>query len=527
MMNEKKNIDRLFQEKFKNFEVTPDEVVWEKIKNRQNQRKKRVLLLLPFKYSVAGVAALLAIIFTIGYFSRNTDPVEDIVVEDITIPTTEENASPTNDVKKSNQEEIIVTSNKKEVEKPTSGDHNDQNQTNHNNITTVPKIFDNIQKATVETSNKAPESVVDKTQKTRNQETVIANNSIKQEGKPNNSINQKKNDVIISNAAIDKKIATQQNPEGEEQEKKNKFLEQPIQTNKEKHSGVAKNNATNDQNSKNVEETSENINSSEDSNKKSIFDAINQEEEAVAEQEKTNKKWNVSPNVAPVYYNSFGSGSSIDAQFADNSKNGQVNLSYGIQVAYNLNQRLSIRSGVSKVDLSYSTQDIGFSPSSLVSQNLQSIDYNSNAEAILVSDIGSNENGLAVSDINRDAIQSQNEGLLNQRIGYIEVPLEMKYALVNKKLGVNMIGGVSTLFLQDNEVSVEAGDFETTIGEANNLNEVSFTGNIGIGIDYKLSDQFQVNLEPIFKYQFNGFSGNTENFRPYYFGVYTGVSIKF
>lgn len=205
-------------------------------------------------------------------------------------------------------------------------------------------------------------------------------------------------------------------------------------------------------------------------------------------------------------------------------------MSYGVHVSYVINKRFSVRSGVNKVDLSYNTEGVGFSPSA-VGQNLENVSYNSTAGAILISDIGNVRNtdvGSESLDINRNAIeQKQNAGLLNQSIAYLEVPLEMKYALVNKKIGVNMIGGISTLFLQDNEISIEAGDFETPIGEASNLNDVSFSGNIGLGVDYKISDQFEINLEPIFKYQFNAFNDNANNFKPYYFGVYTGVSIKF
>ncbi len=525
-MKEKKNIDRLFQEKFKDFEVAPEEAVWEKIRARQQQKKKRGLLL-PFWYRAAGVAAMLAIIAGIGYFSRNSDPIEDIVLEDATTQDTKETSSPS-DINQSEKEDIMVSSNQKEVEKSSSENHKDQNQSNHSTITNVPKIVDNIQKATANASEPKPEAVTNKNPKTNYSQTEIANNSTEKNSKPNEISNKKEDDLLLKQKQTDNAITHQKSGE-KNPEEKDVLLEPTTQTSDSKETVIAQSYNTNkNSNNRANDDLNDKTIVPEDQNKKSIFDAISQEEEAIVQEETTDKKWNVSPNIAPVYYNSIGNGSPIDPQFADNGKNGQVNLSYGVQIAYKVNDKLSIRSGVNKVDLSYNTQDIGFSPSSIVSQNLQSINYSPNAQDILVSDIGSNRSDFAAQDFNREAInQTQNEGLLNQRIGYIEVPLEMKYALVNKKLGVNMIGGVSTLFLQDNEVSIEAGDFETSIGEANNLNNVSFTGNIGMGFDYKLSDQFQLNLEPIFKYQFNGFSGNTENFRPYYFGVYTGVSIKF
>jgi len=132
------------------------------------------------------------------------------------------------------------------------------------------------------------------------------------------------------------------------------------------------------------------------------------------------------------------------------------------------------------------------------------------------------------SEINGEVlVKSQNPGLLNHSIGYIEVPLELKYALIDSKIGIHMIGGVSTLFLEDDNVTIIAGNFRNeNVAREETVNDISFSGNVGIGFDYKLSDQFQINLEPIFKYQFNGFKENAENFKPYYFGIYTGISFR-
>jgi hypothetical protein len=116
---------------------------------------------------------------------------------------------------------------------------------------------------------------------------------------------------------------------------------------------------------------------------------------------------------------------------------------------------------------------------------------------------------------------------LSQRIQYYEVPLELKYALLNKKVGIHFIGGMSTLFLGTNEVSVQAGSVDEVIGEANNLNSVSFSTNVGLGFDYKLSKKFTFNLEPMFKYQLNTYTDSSVDFRPYTLGVYTGLSFKF
>lgn len=83
------------------------------------------------------------------------------------------------------------------------------------------------------------------------------------------------------------------------------------------------------------------------------------------------------------------------------------------------------------------------------------------------------------------------------------------------------------MFLGNNDVSVAAGDFSSSLGEANNLSSVSFTTNIGLGVDYKISEKFKFNVEPMFKYQLNPYSDSSVDFQPYYIGVYTGLSYKF
>ena len=105
----------------------------------------------------------------------------------------------------------------------------------------------------------------------------------------------------------------------------------------------------------------------------------------------------------------------------------------------------------------------------------------------------------------------------------------MIYTLINKRLGIHMIGGVSTLFLNKNGNILSFDDSygnKTVIGKPNNLNSLSFSSNLGFGIGYKITQRFEIHMEPIFKYQINAYSDITD-FEPYIFGVYTGLSFKF
>ena len=99
--------------------------------------------------------------------------------------------------------------------------------------------------------------------------------------------------------------------------------------------------------------------------------------------------------------------------------------------------------------------------------------------------------------------------------------------LSDKKLGVNVIGGFSSFFLSDNELFSDFEGSRTSIGEATNINKVSYSANLGLGFQYKFSKKLNLNLEPMFKYQINTFNNTSGNFTPYFIGVYTGIGFKF
>ena len=273
--------------------------------------------------------------------------------------------------------------------------------------------------------------------------------------------------------------------------------------------------------------------SPEETEKQSIYDAIEEQKqleskEAVANNTNPQENlWEIAPNIAPVYYNTLSQGSSIDASFADNSQSGDVNISYGIGVRYALSDRLKIRSGISNVALSYSTAgiELGDGPVSLA---LKNIDYASEGIVVIAQDLGTfssqNQDGT-FGDITPKS--TNGEAFINQNISYYEVPLELSYTLFDSAFGLDVIGGVSTLLLGNNEVSVTAGSYNEVLGSANNLSSLSFATNIGLGLHYKMSSKFRLNVEPMFKYQLNPYTDSSVSFKPYYLGVYTGLSFKF
>jgi hypothetical protein len=231
------------------------------------------------------------------------------------------------------------------------------------------------------------------------------------------------------------------------------------------------------------------------------------------------KKWSVGPTVAPVFYNSLQNGSPLNDALSNNTKTSDNALSIGVKVNYQLSNKFFIQSGVNKVELAYNTQNVN----ALISSSKNALNnMNTDRSGVILTPVRSSTLAGG-SELNKSGIN----GDLNQSIEYFELPIEMKYSLYDKKIGLNLVGGFSTLILANNSVSIISQNNVTDLGDANNLNDFNFSGNVGVDLDYKISKSWYLNVAPMFKYQFNTYSGNAGNFRPYYFGLYSGLNYKF
>lgn len=230
------------------------------------------------------------------------------------------------------------------------------------------------------------------------------------------------------------------------------------------------------------------------------------------------KRLSVSTSVAAVYFDNLGTGNSIDSQFNNNRTSGEVSVAYGVNIAYQISKKVKIRSGINKVDLGLNTQNVELTTAvSAISRGSEQLNFNAPNSSTPLGQLGNEATTFASSRIS---------GELSQNMGFIEVPIEVEYAIINNKIGLNIIGGASAFFLNDNRVILHSQDANNNLGEAQNLNNLSYSTNIGLGIDFNISPSIQWNLEPIFKYQLNTFN-DAPGVKPYNLGIYSGFSFKF
>ena len=516
----KKNLEQLFKDTFQDFQELPDERVWNSIEATldKKKQKKRVI---PIWWQLGGVAALFAILFfAINSPLENGENQNTNIPNKVSVTDSEDTELLQEDIPEETIEVTDVQSDPTRIDKvkePSSGKNKEAATDSYAASNESYQSQRTPQKQNPD--NGMPKNVPN---------TVLAqNNGISQDIKT--EIPKKRADVLENKGEDAMAIASNEEGNTKESEKKmNNSI--PSQESVTKNTGlensaVAKVDVTNSD-----DET-------ESQGKKSIYDAIAEqnsiEEEDVILAENTSNKWAVGPSVAPVYFSGSGEGSPIHSNFSTNSKSGNVNLSYGLTVTYNLGKKLKVRSGVHRVDYGYDTNEIVFSSSLEGSTNelIDNINYSETSRNLVVQSskrLPDEVTADSFSEI-RSAENPARDGKMVQQLGYIEVPLELNYALIDKKFGVDIIGGISSLFLVDNTILLESLDeaLVTEVGEANNANSVNFSTNVGVGFNYEISPKVQLNLEPVFKYQLNTFSETAGPFRPFSVGVYSGVSFKF
>lgn len=259
------------------------------------------------------------------------------------------------------------------------------------------------------------------------------------------------------------------------------------------------------------------------SNEDALISIIEADELNKIENSGDSKKWSVGTTFSPVYYNSLSSGSPINEALAENVKSADDAVSLGLKINYQLTNKINLQSGINKVELAYNTKNVN---ATISSAKFAANNINTNKTGVSVLPNSSTElGGLGASADTRN--KSNLNGDLNQSIEYFEFPLELKYNIFESKIGLNVIGGISTFILTNNSVSIVSQNNSLSLGEANNLNSVNFSGNFGVDLDYKINSNWYLNVAPMFKYQFNTFNNSSGNFQPYYLGVYSGLNYRF
>jgi hypothetical protein len=255
-------------------------------------------------------------------------------------------------------------------------------------------------------------------------------------------------------------------------------------------------------------------------------------------------KWGVGTQFSPGYsYRNLGAsdGGAASSSYYNEVEEGMVSYAAGVNVHYSPLKRLSLQSGlyysrmgvkiVNAYMAHYSESyilDNGPGNLAAISNSTGTIKMQQDMDYVYVSNAGSESAWDMASSFVRSNSFSTTDGEIHQHFEYIELPMILRYRVIDRRLGFNFLGGFSTNFLVGSNAYFQEGENREQIGTTLNLRPLNYSSIFGVGLDYSISKRFHINLEPTFRYYLNSINtGSGIKSHPYSIGFYTGILYVF
>jgi hypothetical protein len=257
-----------------------------------------------------------------------------------------------------------------------------------------------------------------------------------------------------------------------------------------------------------------------------------------------NLEWSVGGQAGPQYtYRKLTNETQIATGTTDYDSYDSPMLAYagGLQIEVEPLKRLSVQSGVyySKVGQKISSRYIETSKNDYFTEtntrgdtrpveivnSIGTLSFSDNAESAQNNIIeGQPDNAFA--PINSSMEKADYTG--QQYFEFIEIPLILKFKVIDQKLGVNLIGGLNSDILVNNTAKVTNSSNVTLESTTSDINTFNYSGTVGFGFEYPLSKNMLFSLEPFFKYYLSSINKSSVNdAHPYMIGIMTGVNYSF
>lgn len=258
-------------------------------------------------------------------------------------------------------------------------------------------------------------------------------------------------------------------------------------------------------------------------------------------------KWGMGGSLSPLYSFRYSSmDDNRDMSYFYNNENPGYGFTGTISAIFKARKRLSIQTGVQFSRSGISRSDVLFYSNPETGSLLKSGILRDNIPYPIESSLGtitSRDNPFYLTDFimpdgklytgNLSALPEFEkyesfQSTLVQSFEFMEIPLLVRYKLINRKFGVNVMSGVGTSFLVGNDVFIYHQDEKVILGQTDDVSKLNFTGSVGLGFEYSFNPKLSLNLEPTFKYFLNSFNTNPDvSTHPYFFGIYSGLSFYF
>ncbi|MBN2214612.1 MAG: PorT family protein [Bacteroidales bacterium] len=278
--------------------------------------------------------------------------------------------------------------------------------------------------------------------------------------------------------------------------------------------------------------------------------------EAETAEKERQTEWILGGQFAPLYsYRDLKPGNYQDyVKDQINSKEAGI-LAYagGINLTVSPNKRLSVQSGIyySRYGQEKNSLEAAviFSPGSKneiaetgwdefgcaeITQALYIGNSTGKIMAVEEGSLSNNQSPFSYQRTDQAAANQLNPALpvssVTQYFEYLEVPLNLKYKILDKKFDISLMGGISTNFLIGTDILLNFTDHSSknTDYTTEGLKQINYSGLMGIGFEYPLFKNLILNVEPKFRYYVNSIDKEkVYNIHPYSIGIFSGISYVF
>lgn len=195
--------------------------------------------------------------------------------------------------------------------------------------------------------------------------------------------------------------------------------------------------------------------------------------------------------------------------------------SYGVKTKYKLNKKWAVGSGFKINELGQSVANVSYI-STKNNAFLGTSDYL--IQNATVPQIATNESYVLVSNTTRNALNSNNiqSGNLDQSLKYIEMPLEVSYAVFSKnKASISLNTGGFVGKLIGNSIAIDGN----SIGENANANSFVYGPTLSSTVQYRVYKKTNIFVEPAMNYYMNPLS--SQSFNQFQWGLNFGLNVSF
>ena len=491
MMENPEHIDRVFKEKFDTFSEQPEAGVWDNIADRLGHNKKRSMILFLTRIA-AGIALLLALsIGLTNRFNKNES------VTDNNIHIDNQDSRDITNEKSTPNIPVTVKEEKHEVNKNT-----DDKEPGRKVRKMIPENNFLAEKSHNKSGNKANEN-----NEAASELPVTMHNSPDAELLAVSSTPEESLPVLegIYSGMLDNSYTVPIRPS------------LPVQPEKFKWEGILL-----------ADETSE----------KPDMD-----------------KWQLGGQFGPVYsYRNLTTDYISASQYEATNNKDKAVIAYagGLNITFNAGKRFSLQSGLAYskygqektglVNTVFKTSNPEYynnpdANSGFIANAMGQKIYVLNASGSYSTSANMDmESGLfvnldAVRQPSSNMIYAQSNGILesvSEFYEYMEIPLVMRYKIIDRKIDLTIMGGGSANILVNTSLYENYSDDSRYYGRINDVRHLNYSSLLGLGIEYPISSNFVVTVEPKFKYYLNPIDKESYfDIRPYSIGVLTGINYRF